>query len=48
MSIYLTIAFRVITIMLALLIATLIISGRRTIGQDLLIIIVIGAITWLR
>lgn len=49
MSIYLTIAFRVITIMLVLLIATLIISGRRTIGQmpvfDLLIIIVIGAIT---
>lgn len=46
---YLIILFRVVTIMSVLLITTLIISGRRTIGElpvfDLLITIVIGAIT---
>lgn len=49
MAIYFTISFRVVTIMLVLLISTLIISGRRTIGElpvfDLLTIIVIGAVT---
>ncbi|PAB60821.1 DUF421 domain-containing protein [Anaeromicrobium sediminis] len=49
MTIYFTIAFRVVTIMLILLISTLIISGRRTLDQlpvfDFLTIIVIGAIT---
>lgn len=49
MNIYFTIAFRVVTIMLVLLISTLIISGRRTISElpvfDLLTIIVIGAVT---
>lgn len=49
MSIYFTIGFRIVTIMLILLISTIIISGRRTIGQlpvfDFLTIIVIGAIT---
>lgn len=49
MNIYFTIAFRVVTIMLVLLISTLIISGRRTIGElpvfDFLTIIVIGAVT---
>ncbi|WP_105614791.1 DUF421 domain-containing protein [Vallitalea okinawensis] len=49
MDIYITIGFRVVTIMLVLLISALIISGRRTIGElpvfDLLTIIVIGSIT---
>lgn len=49
MSIYITIGFRIVTIMMVLLISTIIISGRRTIGQlpvfDFLTIIVIGAIT---
>lgn len=49
MAIYLTIAFRIVTIMLFLLFSSIIISGRRTIGQlpvyDMLTIIVIGAIT---
>lgn len=47
--IFFTIAFRIVTILSVLLIATLIISGRRPIGElpvfDLLTIVVIGAIT---
>lgn len=49
MNIYFVIAFRVITIMLVLLIATMLIYGKRPIGQlpvfDFLTILVIGAIT---
>ncbi len=49
MNIYIIIAFRVTTIMLVLLVSTLIISGKRPIGElpifDFLIIIVIGAVT---
>ncbi|WBW97268.1 DUF421 domain-containing protein [Oceanirhabdus sp. W0125-5] len=49
MYIYLILAFRVTTIMLVLLISTLIISGKRPIGElpvfDFLTIIVIGAVT---
>ena len=49
MNIYFIIAFRVTTIMLVLLVSTLVISGKRPIGElpifDFLIIIVIGAVT---
>jgi len=49
MNIYIIIAFRVTTIMLVLLLSTLIISGKRPIGElpvfDFLTIIVIGAVT---
>ncbi|MCM1991806.1 DUF421 domain-containing protein [Oceanirhabdus seepicola] len=49
MNIYIIIAFRVTTIMLVLLLSTLLISGKRPIGElpvfDFLTIIVIGAVT---